>query len=573
MHAYEDASWERPGSLLTTGDLTIYDVARLSVVAQIGDPSELQAHARSRIAASASKPGGRDAQWWRTILIAGQLWSDSRKAVETSTEIADLARRENEASWRCLGLASRSAAYSDLQDLRAGYEDLVQGLVLLDEMLPSEGPLSVPADELERYLFAVAGIAVFLACAAHRFDDVSDDVLTRVEEFSSNLSVPYLQLRLAMNRGWLDLQRALDADLIGDVATARRCYRQSSETHRLAERLARAEGVGDWEREASMTWASTQALADPRRLAEPEFAHIVALIDPSIRYSEALGHLALARVDAHRGEFPSANTHLDRALEHSDPAPAFGSLIGCILAERAELASLESGLPLHGEHTRLVRRLLEARRQDRQMQEKYFLERVATERTQHAQKEAERVWMTDPLTGLGNRRLVDVRLGEALVNAQSAREGFAVAFMDVDNFKQVNDHFSHLVGDQVLREVGQIIAGAISPKDVAARFGGDEFVLILVGHSDSQAVALAETIRQRVAAHQWTIPDVRKAIHVTVGVAHALPDTSALDVLRAADEAMLEGKRAGKNRVRARGKSNSNFDHAEGPRHLRWREP
>jgi diguanylate cyclase (GGDEF)-like protein len=571
MHAPEGAS--TGGLLPSYGELSVPAVARLSVDVQIGDTSNLQAKARARIAANTADPGGRDAQWWRTILVAGQLWMDSSEAVKTSTEIIELARRENETSWRCLGLASRSAAYSDLLELRAGYEDLVQSLVLLDEVLPGDGSTTVPADEHQRYLIAVAGIAVFLACSSQRFDDVSDDVLARVEEYTRSLSVPYLQLRLAMNRGWLDLQRALDADLIGDTTTARRYYQQSSQTHRLAERLARAEGVEEWEREATMTWASTQALADPIRLAEPECAHIVDLIDPSIRFSESLGHLALARVDAHRGEFVSAATHLDEALEHADAAPAFDSLIGCVLAERADLASLQSGLPLHGEHTHLVRRLLEARRQDRQIQEKYFLERVATERVRHAQKEAERVWMTDPLTGLGNRRLVDVRLGEALVNAQSAREGFAVAFMDVDNFKQVNDHFSHLVGDQVLREVGQIIAGAITPKDVAARFGGDEFVLILVGHSDTEAVATAETIRERVATHQWTIPELRNAIHVTVGVAHAMPDTSALDVLRAADEAMLEGKRAGKNRVRVRGKPVSRHERARGPRHLRWRGP
>lgn len=150
--------------------------------------------------------------------------------------------------------------------------------------------------------------------------------------------------------------------------------------------------------------------------------------------------------------------------------------------------------------------------------------------------------LTDPLTGLGNRRRFQERL--ALECARAARYGdpLSLLLVDVDLLKQVNDRGGHAAGDTVLRQVAAVIATDLRRVDLGARWGGDEFAVLAPRADASEALALAERIRQEVERTAGS--------SVSIGVTSSLrgaPDAEAL--LRAADVALYSAKQAGRNRV------------------------
>ena len=147
--------------------------------------------------------------------------------------------------------------------------------------------------------------------------------------------------------------------------------------------------------------------------------------------------------------------------------------------------------------------------------------------------------LLDPLTGLGNRRMLDAGIAESL--------GGAALFVDVDLFKQVNDRFSHAVGDEVLRRIADILRAQCRSHDVVVRFGGDEFVVLLPATSAQEAAAVAERVRSAVSREPWD--DLHQGLGVSVSVGVAASDASADKVLKDADAALYEAKEAGRNRV------------------------
>ena len=161
--------------------------------------------------------------------------------------------------------------------------------------------------------------------------------------------------------------------------------------------------------------------------------------------------------------------------------------------------------------------------------------------------------LTDPLTGLGNRRRIEQDLGH--VHERSVRSGrsYGIAMFDVDHFKLYNDHYGHLAGDEVLRHVAQQIEHATRSGEMAYRFGGEEFLLIADG-GEADVSAAAERVRHAVqAAHlvHAARPTEPPVVTVSAGVSAWDPDTRATmeEVLDRADHALFEAKSAGRNRV------------------------
>jgi diguanylate cyclase (GGDEF)-like protein/PAS domain S-box-containing protein len=154
----------------------------------------------------------------------------------------------------------------------------------------------------------------------------------------------------------------------------------------------------------------------------------------------------------------------------------------------------------------------------------------------------------DALTGLPNRRLFADRLTQALNSAARRRERFAVAIVDLDGFKAANTQYGHLAGDAVLRAVARRTARALRAVDTVARFGGDEFALIIAGPIDRAAVAtVLDKVRTR---NQRVVRYGKKAIGVTVSIGAALYPTHGKQVARLvkrADAAMYDAKQAGGN--------------------------
>jgi len=164
-------------------------------------------------------------------------------------------------------------------------------------------------------------------------------------------------------------------------------------------------------------------------------------------------------------------------------------------------------------------------------------------------QQAEQQAAVDSLTGLATFRVLRDRLGSEA--ARSARTGdvFAVLFVDLDNFKQVNDEFGHEAGNDVLRNASRQFGSLIRSTDLAARYGGDEFVLVLVRTGLPGAVVVAEKVRAEVEAFGRRQGYPSGLVTVSIGVAEARPGPEQEDVLIAADRALYRAKQLGRNRV------------------------
>jgi diguanylate cyclase (GGDEF)-like protein len=160
---------------------------------------------------------------------------------------------------------------------------------------------------------------------------------------------------------------------------------------------------------------------------------------------------------------------------------------------------------------------------------------------------------TDELTGIWNKRYFRRQLPQELERARTFNVPLSLLLFDIDDFKQINDGFGHVIGDVVLSELCGAVRESLRPTDIVARFGGDEFAIILP-HTDARgAAAVANRVLGRVRA--LTIPtDEEGAIQcsISIGIAEFQPgDASANDLIRRADERLYQAKREGKNRYTA----------------------
>jgi diguanylate cyclase (GGDEF)-like protein len=157
---------------------------------------------------------------------------------------------------------------------------------------------------------------------------------------------------------------------------------------------------------------------------------------------------------------------------------------------------------------------------------------------------------TDPVAGCMNHRAMRLRLVEEVGRAQRSDGRLACAIVDLDDFKQVNDRFGHPVGDTVLRQAAQALMGEFRAFDRVARYGGDEFVVILPSADLSSAAAVGERALARMRAVR--LPD-GSALSASMGVAQWREPMNAEELLAACDAALLQGKRDGKGGVTSAG--------------------
>jgi two-component system cell cycle response regulator len=156
--------------------------------------------------------------------------------------------------------------------------------------------------------------------------------------------------------------------------------------------------------------------------------------------------------------------------------------------------------------------------------------------------------VTDGLTGLHNHRAFQDYLEEQFQVAMRNRQPLAVILMDVDHFKQYNDTYGHQAGDEVLRQVAQILSAHVREGDFVARYGGEEFVIVLPRTDLESAVAVAERLREAVQSAEWRLRPVTGSF----GVACIRPDMETRqELIEAADQALYQAKKNGRNRVEA----------------------
>jgi two-component system, cell cycle response regulator len=159
----------------------------------------------------------------------------------------------------------------------------------------------------------------------------------------------------------------------------------------------------------------------------------------------------------------------------------------------------------------------------------------------------------DGLTGLFNRRYFDRRLREEIAHAKRHKRPFSLVLLDLDHFKLVNDTYGHEDGDRVLRHIAEVAQAQLREDDVACRYGGEEFILLLRGTSGPAARVVANRLRANLADRPITLGPNDELRHITFSAGVAAADErnayDADDIVSRADAALYRAKRAGRNRV------------------------
>jgi len=179
-----------------------------------------------------------------------------------------------------------------------------------------------------------------------------------------------------------------------------------------------------------------------------------------------------------------------------------------------------------------------------------YVATVIAREQRRARDAAIRLSAVDPLTGLFNRSFFFAAIEREIARCARSGRGFCLLMMDLDELKAVNDRLGHFYGDRVLRGVGEVVSAGVRRIDTAARYGGDEFVVLLPETDPTGAFVLAEKIRIGVQEMAVDLPPTGPRPSLSVGVV-AFPDDgrTADELMISADGAMYASKRAGKNRV------------------------
>ena len=156
------------------------------------------------------------------------------------------------------------------------------------------------------------------------------------------------------------------------------------------------------------------------------------------------------------------------------------------------------------------------------------------------------------LTGLGNRRMLDVSLPKLMETCRAERSDLCVLVMDVDNFKKLNDTLGHSAGDQLLRDVAQLIRSTVRTTDMCFRMGGDEFVVLMPGGDQQSANTLSDRLVNLVDMYSKTLRvETRPRLSIGLSRMLATPDATADSLIEAADKALYEVKSERKRTHRA----------------------
>ena len=200
----------------------------------------------------------------------------------------------------------------------------------------------------------------------------------------------------------------------------------------------------------------------------------------------------------------------------------------------------------------LVKSTHEMRETNKALEERLSLSKNEISNLQQSLEAIRAESLTDPLTGLGNRKYFDRMIDVAVQNALASNEPLSLLMFDIDHFKSFNDSYGHLTGDQVLRLVGMSLKQTIKGQDITARYGGEEFAVVLPNTALRQALTVADHIRRAVMAKELkkkSTGEILGRVTISVGVSMLKPgdDTDAL--IERADGCLYAAKRNGRNRV------------------------
>ena len=335
-------------------------------------------------------------------------------------------------------------------------------------------------------------------------------------------------------------------------------YARALELLDIALRLAREVGERSYE-------AAVLANAGDVYRAMGDTGRALQHYEASLEVSRVHGlHFYEAQALLHIGETLVQERRHAEALEYLRHALTMQEKVGArdqeftvhqALSAAYEATGDVSSALKHFKEFHRVREMVWSVESDRRIQS--ILVQAEVERTQREaqilrekNEELDRLSREDSLTGLSNRRHVDERLALEWERARRFGRDLSVTLADIDHFKTINDRFSHAVGDEVLRAVGRILRESTRQLDVVGRWGGEEFVLVLIETLPEKAVLFCEKLRATVEAFDWPAIHPELSVTISMGVAGNVGVASPDALLAAADARLYTAKREGRNRVR-----------------------
>ncbi|HOZ06237.1 MAG TPA: diguanylate cyclase [Arenimonas sp.] len=474
-------------------------------------------------------------------------------AVVAHTEALELSRKAGDRAETARGLRMLGVLYRNLDDEELGSQSLLEGLAYVEERNVREaitlhGELSKSLTLLDRM-----SEAEYHAQQAVKLSKLSGSPPNRVNSYAR-----MAELKLAQGKiDDADYWTKLGFESFNDVAIRDQTLLLFTQAKVSAARGQSEKAL----KEAQNTLVNVRKIGD--RILERAVLDLLAeqqlkVGDAASAYITRKEHQALdkalsidmaaRKISALEGKLERERSEAERAMLERDNAVQALTLSRQRLLGMALIAGLAVLLVIAG---LLYWRYLSVKRSEAEISASR--DKLAKMHTSLIDSSAalERVAHTDALTGLGNRHALTKKMEQCLAKGTEQRRGICIQLLDLDFFKQINDKHGHLAGDAVLREVAARLTATLPANTAIGRWGGEEFILLFEQIHHADAMAIAEKVRQVIAATPVIFENQSIHISTSIGIAcnRDLNAHSTDPLLAAADAALYRAKNNGRNRV------------------------